>query len=235
MLRSNPIGYCHCFGHICYKHSKALAYCGDGDITRGKHRQLPFQRFVDLCYNRGLWRHKDGPCLNVVLGLRQQVRGHNLWVRCAIGDDKDFAGASQHVDPADAIDDGLSRGHPIVAGSYDDVASPDANAIRHGCYSLRSPHSKQAIRSGHVGGALGHLNGAGRCDHHLGHPCNASGASCHQHRRWQWIPAARRVASRTLHRLDGLPRDPTCDFNLHGRHSLPLGAGKSTNARGGAL
>ena len=68
---------------------------------------------------------QDGGSVLVMLGLTEQVSGHDSGIALPVGDNQDLAGSGHHVDAYPAEDLLLRLSHKLVAGSHDLVHSGD--------------------------------------------------------------------------------------------------------------
>mmetsp|Transcript_25027 Transcript_25027/g.79565 ORF Transcript_25027/g.79565 Transcript_25027/m.79565 type:complete len:524 (+) Transcript_25027:307-1878(+) len=217
------------------EHCKTFAHGRDGHVTRGQLRELPLEAGVHAADDLLLRRDQDRPRLHVVLRLRQQVGRHDLGVCAAVGNDQNLARTCQHVNAANAVDNGLCSGDPLVARADDDVAGRHSDPVRHRCDGVRSPNRQQAVRTCHERSCLRDLRGAWGCHHHRGHACSDGRAGRHQHGAWQRIAPAGRVAARAADRLHGLARSATGDRHLCCAYAGALGLCEGPNARCRAL
>ena len=88
-----------------------------------------------------------------MLGLAEQVRGHDLGVALAVGDDQNLTGPGHHVDAHLAEDLLFRLGHELVAGANDFVHLRHAlGAIGQGGHRLGAAHPEDPVHPADAGG-----------------------------------------------------------------------------------
>ena len=148
------------------------------------------QQAVDLALDGGdvvgIGAQQDALRQLVMLGLAEQVHGHPVGRRAAVGQHQDFTGAGNHVDAHGAEHPLLGAGHIGIAGAGDLVHLRNGGrAVGQGRHGLGTADGEAARDARHIGGRQhqGVLLAARRGHDHddFLHASHMGGNGIHQH------------------------------------------------------
>ena len=150
-----------------------------------------------------------------MLGLAQQVGGHELGIGLAVSDDQHLGGSGHHVDVQLAVGLPLGGSHKSVAGAHQLIhPGNEARAIGQGGHRLGAAHGDHPVHSGNLGGGqhrVVQILGGGRHHDDLLHPRHLGGYRVHQH--------AAGIGCRAAGYVDAHPGQATD----HPAHHAPVG------------
>src|SRR2546421_2432346 len=164
---------------------------------------------------RALRRDEHGARRLVVLGLREEVHGHPVGRRAAIGDDQDFRRSGEHVDADVAENLALRLGDVRVARADDLVDAGDRfGAEGERRYGVRTAHRQDSIDAGECRrGERGRI-GIGARHHQLAYPGDLRRHGVHQDRRGVGRLAAGHVQAYARQRAHALPEARAVAFRV---------------------
>mmetsp|Transcript_29288 Transcript_29288/g.53048 ORF Transcript_29288/g.53048 Transcript_29288/m.53048 type:complete len:339 (-) Transcript_29288:252-1268(-) len=142
-----------------------------------------------------------------MFGLAEQVHGHPVWRRGAVGNHEDLARAGDHVDADLAEHMLLGRGHIRIARAGDLVDARDAcRAIGQCGHGLGAADREHPVHAGHRGRGqhqrVAHAVGRGHHHDDLGHAGDLGRDGIHQHAARVGGLAARHIDADTVQRRD---------------------------------
>ncbi|MNS71641.1 hypothetical protein D3C72_1050170 [compost metagenome] len=140
-----------------------------------------------------------------MLGLADQVRGHDGGVGRGVGNDADLRRAGKDIDAHATKQHALGLRHEFVAGPYDDVGGPAGEqTVGHGGDGLHAAQRHHGIHAGHLHGVqdlrmdpFAAVGRGARDDH--GHAGRLGGGDAHIGRGDVRIAPRGDIAARHIH------------------------------------
>ena len=176
------------------------------------------------------------PEFGIVLGLAEQVAGHERRVGLVVGDDEDLGRPGEQVDAAAAEQLPLGLGDEPVAGPAQHVDRLDlAHAERHEREGGDSPEGEDAVGAGRVDGVDRGRVPAGALDrrgagHDRRHARDLRGDDAHLRGTEHRVASAGDVAADVPHReVPVAEDDPGADLHLERPHRGELGLGEGAH------